>query len=198
MEVPRVTRLHWGVAAVLVAAALVWAWSALAADRPPGPLAEAPAHAWAIEAAVDRPFTDGFTVVWLTGDQDAVIESIELEGADDGLELVGAKLAGPDRGYGSVQHFKAWPPKSYRPLDPSSVVDAEGATITPDQAGWELLLGIKATKEGYLTREGIRVNYTVDGEKFSRVLPSTLFVCGGDGKVDVDNRCPLGEGFSDF
>jgi len=127
-----------------------------------------------------------------------VIESIELEGADDGLELVGAKVAGPDRSYGAVQHFKTWPPKSYEPLESSAVIDAEGATITPHRAGWELLLGMKATKEGYLTREGIRVNYTVAGEKLSRVLPATLFVCSSDGKVDRANRCPLGDGFPDY
>jgi hypothetical protein len=137
-----------------------------------------------------KPFTDGFNVLELSGDQDAVITSVELVDAE-GMEIVGAEIAGPDRGYGAVQHFKGFPPNDYAPLDPGAIVSAEGATLSPGGSvgGYELLIGIRPVKSGFLERKGVRVNYTVDGEEFSRVLPSKLYVCSGDGKVDLEKRC---------
>jgi hypothetical protein len=174
----------------VVALAAATLLGACSGEVPPGPLTGTDGHAWAIEAKMGKPFTDGFNVLELSGDQDAVITSVELVDAE-GMEIVGAEIAGPDRGYGAVQHFKGFPPNDYAPLDPGAIVSAEGATLSPGGSvgGYELLIGIRPVKSGFLERKGVRVNYTVDGEEFSRVLPSKLYVCSGDGKVDLEKRC---------
>lgn len=165
-------------------------------ERPAtGPLQLPNSHGWATTAAVGDPFTDGMEVLRLTGDQDAVIEAVTMVG-DDGLKLVGAKLAPPSRGIGAIQYHDAFPPKDDPDLGDVRLVDAVGGTVTPlgeDSAGWELLLGVEATREGYLVRTGVRIDYRVGDEQYTALLPANLAVCTS-ARHERRGRCPLPPG----
>lgn len=56
--------------------------------------------------------------------------------------------------------------------------------------GWELLLAVKPTRVGYLVRDGVRIDYTVAGKKYSRYLPAQLVICTAP-KYLNRNRCPF-------
>lgn len=175
---------------VAVAAATAFAVVGGGGRSTDGPMVLGNPHGWATTGAVGDTFTDGMELLRLGGDQSAVIEDVRLVG-DEGLELVGAKLAPPERAIGAVQYFETFPPTDDPVLD-ADLVDAEGTTITPmGEAGetWELLLGIRATREGYLVRTAVEVDYSVGDDEFTAVLPGHLAVCTSP---DLERRgdCP--------
>lgn len=181
-----------GAAAVLAAALAVGCSSPLQ----PGPIRRTDPHVWSTVERTGSTFTDGMEVLYLTGVKPATLTSVELVGAE-GLELVGVKLASPDRGFGSIQRMD-WPPRD-PDLPQDSVLPVKGTEITPidpkDNTGtWELLIGIRVTGKGYLVRKAVRVNYTVGGEEYSRVQPAGLAVCTSR-RLLVDGECPLPEGW---
>jgi hypothetical protein len=156
-----------------------------------GPMDPGNPHGWAVTAPVGHPFTDGMEVLRLTGDQPAVIKDVRLVG-NEGLELVGAKLASPERGIGWVQYRAEFPPNNDPVLD-VDLVDVVGARITPlasDNGGWELLLGIRATTDGYLVRTGVEVDYRVGANNYTVLLPAHLAVCTSPAH-QRDGGCPL-------
>ncbi len=175
--------------AVLAAGVLASALAGCGTDPDPGgPLVAPPEHGWSTTQPVGEPFTDGLEVLYLEGGADATIRSVSLTGAEE-IELLGARLASPDRDVASIQKT-AWPPtaRSLRPM-----IDAEGATLTPraeDPRGWLLLLGMRVTEPGYHVREGVRVTYEVDGQEHVRELDAELGVCTSP-DLEVDGSCPL-------
>jgi hypothetical protein len=177
---PRFTRLGTAAAVIVAAAAGTVLLTVDDPDGgthriPGGPLRDAPIHGWAMTLPEGDVFTDGLESLVITGGRPAVLDSVELVGSD-GLEIVGVMLAGPERAINS-NYYPDFPPADPK-LDPKLVIPAEGATLRPhEEAGWELLLGLKVTKPGPLFREGVRINYTVDGVRYSRVLPEQLAIC---------------------
>lgn len=157
-------------------------------------------HAWATERHVGERFTDGMEVLSFRGEHEAMIDSVQLVGAK-GLRVVGVRLAGPERGIGSIQ-VMAWPPRDPE-LETSSIMPAIGVPLKPKKSGasYELLLGLEVTDEGsgYLVRKGVRVDYTVDGTHYSQYLPAALGVCTLETSVDpATGECPLPEGWTTF
>lgn len=167
-----------------------------AAERDPdGPMRKVSPHGSATTLPVQTVFTDGLEVLQLKGEEDATIEGVELIDSE-GFELLGAKLAPPDREAGAIQIIDSWPPVD-RDLDESTLVEAVGQEVTPiaqDPGGWELLIGLRVVEEGHLLRSGIRVLYEVDGEDYVLDIPAEFTVCT-DSSYEVDGQCPyLGEG----
>lgn len=161
--------------------------------RDDGPMVVPNPHGLSYTQPRGKVFTDGLEILWTTGDEVAVIESVELVGSR-GIELVGAMVAPPPRAYGSESIIKSWPPVADRLFDASTLVDAVGAEIGPGRGsggyGWELLVGLKAVEEGVLFRKGIRITYTVDGDRYEAVLPAELTICTGP-EHEVRGRCPF-------
>lgn len=119
-----------------------------------------------------------------------MIESVELVG-DDRLELVGLSLSPPGgRSIGAVQFMPGFPPQDH---EIHRIVPAVGTTISPievDPQGWELLVGMRATTDDYLVRDGLQVTDTVGNQRYSQLLPATLAVCASP-RHEVDGECPL-------
>ena len=191
--VPDVNGLHRLLAATalaVVAAALgVAAFADTDSRTDGGPLRAPNPHGWSTSNSVGDVFTDGMEVLHLEGNREAVIEDVRLVG-DDGLELVGAKVAGQDRAIGFIQYNADFPPVNDPDLGDPVLIDAIGATVTPYSGGWELLLGIKATKEGFLVREGVEIDYRVGGEEYTVFREAWLGVCTSP-RYEVDGDCPL-------
>ena len=66
------------------------------------------------------------------------------------------------------------------------------------QTDYELLLGIRATKEGYLVRRGLQVGYTVEGKEYSDFVPAILAICTSPDLEDEHGWCPLPEEWSEL
>ncbi|MDI6911146.1 hypothetical protein [Nocardioides sp.] len=150
------------------------------AFRPDGPLRSVSEHAWAIGVDPDTTFTDGLETLNFDADGEVELQNVRLLG-DSGLELVGVSLADPERTIGSVQYMETYPPR-HRDLKGHIVDDGLGTPLaarTPNDIGWELLLGIRATEPGRHVRTGIEVTYTHDGHTFRETLPALLAVCVG-------------------
>lgn len=150
--------------------------------RSDGPLRAVPEHAWAIGVTPNTTFTDGFETLVFDTDGEVELQDVRLLG-DSELELVGVSLAAPERTIGSVQYMDTYPPR-HRDLNGHIVENGLGVPFpatTPDDIGWELFLGIRATEAGRHVRTGIEVTYTYDGHTFRETLPALLAVCVGEG-----------------
>jgi hypothetical protein len=158
-----------------------------------GPIKLGSPHGWSYTTADGSVFTDGLEVLHLTTDDTATIDKIELVG-DDGLELVGAKIAPPPRPLLSTQLVKRWPPVEKGSFDPSTLEDAVGATFGGEaeksSMGWELLVGIRVNGEGILHRDGIRVSYHIGSHSYAATIPAELNVCT-DKSYEKDGDCPF-------
>lgn len=151
-----------------------------------GPLAREVAYASIVPG--DEPvFTDGQVRLMLRGDEPATITNVTSDGGDDVFDLIGAKVAGPDRPEGAVQHVPTWPPTSARfGLD---LVEARGAEIepvtqTPGELGYELLLGYELEETAAFgePRRSVTIDYTVAGTRYSYTEDAVLVMCPGDGR----------------
>lgn len=175
----------------VIALALAFAATACSADAGPGPLAppHPGEHAWTTYEPVGATFTDGMDVLSLRGKRSAVIDSVRMLPGKNGagLKLLGVRLAGPNRG--TNYQKLPWPPRA--PEMPASVVGpAVGATVTPQSRGWELLLGIKVTRPGYLARRGIEIDYHIGDQHYSYVDAAWLAVCTTPWYRVHKNACP--------
>lgn len=159
-----------------------------------GPMVPGNAHGYGFVTKVGDTFTDGFEILRLGGESEAKIEKVEIEG-DAGLKLLGAKVVGPDRSIAAIQYFADWP-ASDPDLQGATIVDAKGATITPqsqDSMGWELLVGLEVTEPGHLVRDAVLVTYTVGDQTYRVRLPAEIAVCAGPEYTDKE-QCPSAEG----
>ena len=121
------------------------------------------------------PFTDGLEVLRLKGASSARITDVSLIGSHR-IALLGAVLLPPGRQLGAVQVVDSWPPED-REIDESALVEARGARIDDDPAGWELLLGLKLTNGRAADRFGVRIEYETHGATHLAVLPAFLRIC---------------------
>lgn len=149
---------------------------------PDGPLRIPHEHAYFVHYRPGEVFTDGLERLLLTGDRAAVLERIELEGGEDHIEFLGAKLAGPQREVGSIQLSDGFPPEN-----PAfgELVEAEGARIEPSRVGHEMLIGIKVVRPGYAVRDGVRLYYRVGEEKYTAYFPAAIVFCPGNLSEDA-------------
>jgi hypothetical protein len=158
-----------------------------------GPIEIASPHGWSYTTADGSEFTDGLEVLHLTTDDSATIDKVELVG-DDGLELIGAKIAPPPRPLLSTQLVKRWPPIQKGSFDASTLEGAVGATFggTAEKSsmGWELLVGIRVNGEGILHRDGIKVSYHIGSHGYAVTIPAELNVCT-DKSYEEHGVCPF-------
>lgn len=140
-----------------------------------GPLQVPPAHGWAISAVAGEPFTDGYELLRLGGDQPATITRVRITG-EAGLTLTGSLVAVHPPTQGITQYFPDFPPAD----DAGALTELVGATIEPAGDGEgvrEIYLGIEAKAPGTYTRRTIELDYEVGGEDFRVALPAELTVC---------------------
>lgn len=171
--------------------------SACSSAPGPGPLAQNGLTAWAPTVRVGQKWTDGWTVLTIHGVKPGVVDKVGLV-PDKGLRLVGAMLT-DSTGRETFQFAPSWPPARKQPGMPAlnPIHPATGATLKPGHE-YELLLGIKAPRDGYFVRSGIEIDYHVGGTRYQRVIHSWLGVCTAKQfwtKVDGRRDCPVPDGF---
>ena len=185
-----------GVVAVVAAAGLSATVAARGGGtRAGGPLVAPAEHGFAMPKRVGAVFADGVETLELTGTKSAVLKKVEVVGTD-GLQVVGVSLVRPGRKVGTIQVVDGWPPKD-PDLRPGDVVThGIGARFTPTRSNpleqsYELLVGLRVAKAGYLVRDGLRVTYSVDGIDYQRYFPAQLVVCTSERHLLGDGSCPI-------
>jgi hypothetical protein len=106
----------------------------------------------------------------------APIELLGIELVDaHGLDVVGARLAGPDRPVYQFVSTARFPPVQYNPVSSPAV----GTTLGPAKRGYDLLLGLQVSPGGYALMHGIRVEYRVSGQTQiqQQTFPTTFVAC---------------------
>ncbi len=157
------------------------AGSLTGACSPPddGPMRVLNEHATLARGPVGTTFTDGFDVLHLEGDQPATIVSVDSRHGD-GLEFLGAMLAGPDRKLAAWAQLPGYPPSKPQL---GEIVEAEGAVIQPrsqtrGEIGYELLLGYRVVDDTALSsRSTVEIVYRVDDQEYLWRPPSRLVYC---------------------
>ncbi len=155
-----------------------------------GPLEVPPKHGYMFTLPQGTRFTDSFERLTANGDRPLVLESVELVGGE-GLRLLGFKILGPERDT-TRDFFPEYPPalEDVKELGATAILDGPGAVIEPgNEMGWELLVGIEITQPGPLWRKGLRINYSVDGKKYTAFFPAQIQVCTEVGQKGPGGKC---------
>jgi hypothetical protein len=113
-----------------------------------------------------EPYTYGF-IVENGGDEDAVLDSVELVGDADGV-TVGPAAAGV--GGDTVASARGFPPPG---LD---VVPVRGARVAAGDHG-NVLVRVVVTQPGIHRFSGARVHYAVGGHEYTYDVPDDLMLC---------------------
>jgi hypothetical protein len=142
-----------------------------------GPVRTPDPHASYLHFGPGEVFTYGLERVLLDGDLDGRLVKVEVVGAGDHVEFLGARLAGPDRRVGSIQLIPGYPPAN---PDLGTLVPAAGATLTRSRVGHELLVGLRVLEAGFATVRGLRIYYTVGGDRFQAFYDAQLVFCPDD------------------
>lgn len=125
-------------------------------------------------------WTDGQTALYLSGREPAVITAVRVVGGDPALQLLGVRIAGPDRRQAVTQEFFSYPPRVTGNL--GTVEAAVGAEILPTNEtrlhlGYELLVGYKFVSNVFSTRSEIVIDYSVSGSSYEAKIPARLVLC---------------------
>lgn len=148
-----------------------------------------PPNGFAMRQPVGHVFTDGQLTVRNTGSRPLTIKSVEPALTGDGLEYLGAYIAGPERESAFIQYYDQFPPS-----DPTlgRVQDAEGAVLAagqqPADRGYELLLGFRVRSEGRATRTAVRITYDDGSGDKTLTAASTIAVCAPEPGPDCDHE----------
>lgn len=145
-----------------------------------GPIEQTAPNGSILPVRPGKIWTDGFTSLYLSGHEPAVITRVSVEGGEPALRLLGVRIAGPSRKQGVTQEFFSYPPRDTTVTGPT--VDAVGATILPRSdtrlgLGYELLIGYAFVKDAFSTRSNIVVDYTVAGSSYEVAIPARLVLC---------------------
>lgn len=150
-------------------------------------LAGPPPNGFAMRQPVGHVFTDGQLTVRNTGSRPVTIKRVEPALTGDGLQYLGAYIAGPERESASIQYYEQFPPS-----DPTlgRVQEAEGAVLDagqlPAERGYELLLGFRVRGEGRTTRTAVRITYNDGGGDKTLTAASTIAVCAPEPGPECD------------
>ena len=138
-------------------------------------------------------FSDGYSRVVLSGETPGVLDRVEILGGDDYFELVGVKVAGADRKFGSITFAKNYPPRQPRVLGP--LADGDGAPLTTEDAGSLLLVGLRIARDGIGSRTGLRVYYSVGDKQYYQDHPAAIVNCP-PGTPKAECELAYDEGFA--
>lgn len=123
---------------------------------------------------VGTTFTDGLQKFVISGTRPATIEDVQAIGTTSGMKFLGASVAGEDRRWAAIESMPSYPPTQ---SSLGSIRPAAGAVVRPGRVGAELLLGMKITKPGIQQRPGIRVIYSIAGQKYQVDYHATIVNC---------------------
>ena len=167
--------------AALAAVALATFAGCGGADHENGPVdagADTEASAW---VRVGKPVAWGWATLTNRSNRSGTLESVEVVGAPDQLEVLGIKASRHDRPY-SIG-IGRWP------VEEISVQPVRGTVLPPTSAphadlGVEIIVGVRSTQEGIWRTKGLRVTYRVGGERFTEEFGQVVEICS-----DAE-RCP--------
>lgn len=151
-------------------------------ERPerPDPLVIPGFYGWNDWRPVGGEMTDGMTSLVVHAARGVDIERVRA-GFDDGMRMLGARFAPPDRPIGGAL-VHTWPPSTIESFESVPTIRARGAHLTPDQhgRGWLLMLGYETTRPGRHLRLTIKIDYRVGDRHLTATASRPALVCAGE------------------
>lgn len=172
----RVLATAVGLAAVAGVLAAVWGLDARRDQvRTGGPLDDddGSSSIWFYEARAGAVFSDGMEVLVNEGSRPATITGVGVQGGDEALEFLGARVGLPGRPDDFNQLMSGYPPAA---VPARFQVPAEGAVLRPHRS-YMLILGYRVVDEVMDRRTGVTLDYEVGGQRYRDVLQSRLAAC---------------------
>ena len=134
----------------------------------PGPMVQPGWHKRA--ATIDEGlFTDGAETLLLPDGLTGTLVDVDLVGSS-GLELVGFGVADSTRNYSSVDIMPSWPPVTSDIA--ADAIHLDQPLLIEAGRGSELLIGMRATRLGLVTRRAVDVTYEVGGVRYRVRFPA--------------------------
>jgi len=119
--------------------------------------------------------SEGFQILFTS--EPITIESVDVNGGDEALEFLGARIGLPGRRNDFHQWMSGYPPKAVRA---SLQVPAEGAVLEPGD-GYMLIIGYRVRAHVLDLRTSLTVSYkTEDGDLYERDFPAQVLTCPPD------------------
>lgn len=174
-----------------VASVVLLAWLGYRAFGPPtpGPLARDVGESLGIQRRIGETFAYGLPVVINSGDEPAVIESIEPVDPTPGLRVVQTRISGSKRKH----YFFAsgrWLDRSlFTDLHPVSGFVVHPENVTGWERGAELIFALRADEPGRYVFKAVAIDYHVGGREHRAVLDIGLGVCVTKGRKMPEKDC---------
>ncbi len=128
---------------------------------------------WFHESQVGQTFSDGFTVLVLSGSAPATIESVTSLGGGDAWDFLGARVGLPGRPDDFNQNMRGFPPKA---VPAKFQVDAAGTVLEPGKL-YMLIMGYRVAADTLDWRDRIDIVYTVAGKRYRASLDRRVVSC---------------------
>ncbi|NRQ30903.1 hypothetical protein HII36_03495 [Nonomuraea sp. NN258] len=145
-----------------------------------GPLKSVHPTGYALRFDRGAVFTDGWVLLYNFGDAPITLTRVTAVLQGDGLQQVGARVAGYGRRYAMRQAVNGFPP-SLTELGP--LAQAEGYVLPAEQGrprkkGHQVLIGLRVIQStGRSARTQVEVAYTYKGRAYLDRWTNTIAVC---------------------
>lgn len=188
---PRVTVRVVVVAVVLLIGALAAGLLLEQRRVTPGPLETMGIDGTGFGMEVGRTGSWGATVIYNTGDTEAVLERIRPIDVPAGLEIPEILIAGPKRRVLYVGSTRVWPTDRLTDLQP-----VDGSVVPPvakkeGNRGVEIVVVVRGRKPGRYVISRLEVTYRVGGRQHRRVVRGVLALCASERLKDGIGSCSL-------
>lgn len=131
---------------------------------------------------VGRKFSEGFLQMEVAGSEVATIEAVSVQGGNEAMEFLGARLGLPGRPDDFNQFMKGYPPRA---VPKRFQVPAVGAVLEPGKV-YMLIVGYRVRAHVLDLRTGIRVDYRVGRRRYTRHYQAGIAACP---PPLTDDRC---------
>lgn len=164
----------------VLAALLLWRGGSDDGERQGGPLQGAEVSSLGIPAVAGRTLTFSLPVVYnVDEDAEVVLDRVEFDKPDAGLDLVGALATGNSRQANYKDSDDRFPPASsvYGKPRPLRGTKVPPSSTRAGEAGVELLVGVRARRSGRIGARGLVVHYTAGEERYRVRVPNAFVLC---------------------
>jgi hypothetical protein len=141
-------------------------------------------------ARVGKPFGFGLPVLRNRSDEPVTLKGASLDGGSGGLEVLRTQAAGEDRRLNLVANSLQLPYIN-RNQHPHPL---EGAVVAPatskaGRRGVEVILTLRAPAKGRYAFDGLRVDFSQNGDSFSKTFPYPVRICATASRLE--RHCPV-------
>lgn len=144
----------------------------------------------AFPVRVGKPFGFGLPVLRNRSDAPMTLQGARLDGDSGGLEVLRTQAAGADRRLDLVANSLQLPyiARNQRPRPLEGAVVPAAASKT-GRRGVEVILTLRAPAKGRYAFDGLRVDFSQNGDSFSKTFAYPVRICATASRLE--RHCPV-------